>query len=308
MSFMRPPGFTNVAALSPAAGVSLSMSYTPVTSGTYNVAYTGATPSTSGGTPPYTYSIQAGTLPTGITLNTSTGVISGTDSTDSGGHTSSGLVLRVTDSAGSPAHIDSSSWALAIAAGGGANNLALDGTPQIAAYGTPSVVFSNSLNGSLIFACAGHIPANITQTINDHGLGLTWTDFLLPTSSSIQIAYAVAATTLTSQTISCSGANVAQSFFVFGVSGQAASPFDGSAATGALGSTSYSSTNAKDMIFAILDNDTSGHDTGYTNVGGGVNYFVFEHSAALSSTVSSFTPTFGGALTDPCAIFGVKSS
>src|ERR1035437_7736616 len=106
----------------------LAMSYAPITWGTYNVVYTGATPFVTGGTSPYTYSIQAGTLPTGITLNTSTGVISGTDSTDSGGTTASGLVLRVTDSAGSPAHIDTSPFNLAIAA-----TLTMSYTPVTAA-------------------------------------------------------------------------------------------------------------------------------------------------------------------------------
>src|ERR1039458_10844471 len=68
----------------------LAMSYAPITWGTYNVVYTGTTPYTTGGTSPYTYSIQAGTLPTGIALNTSTGVISGTDSTGSAGSTPKG--------------------------------------------------------------------------------------------------------------------------------------------------------------------------------------------------------------------------
>lgn len=74
-----------------------AMSYTPVTSATQGVAYTGATPSTSGGATPYVYSIHAGTLPSGFSLNTSTGVISGTDS---GVETKSGIVLRVTDANG----------------------------------------------------------------------------------------------------------------------------------------------------------------------------------------------------------------
>jgi hypothetical protein len=131
----------------------LAMSYTPVTFGTYNVAYTGATPSKSGGTAPYTFSMQAGTLPTGITLNTSTGVISGTDSTDSTGTTATGLVLRVTDSAGSPAHIDSSSFSLAIAATltmsytpvtTATYNVAYTGATPSTAGGTTSYVYTST--------------------------------------------------------------------------------------------------------------------------------------------------------------------
>jgi hypothetical protein len=128
------------------------MSYTPITWGTYNVAYTGATPSKRGGTAPYTFSIQAGTLPTGITLNTSTGVISGTYGTSTG-TTASGLVLRVTDSAGSPAHIDSSSFSLAIAATLTMNytpvttatyNVAYTGATPSTAGGTTSYVYTST--------------------------------------------------------------------------------------------------------------------------------------------------------------------
>ena len=46
------------------ASAGLACSYTPVTAATYNVAYTGATPSASGGTPTYVFS-NTGTLPTG---------------------------------------------------------------------------------------------------------------------------------------------------------------------------------------------------------------------------------------------------
>ena len=79
----------------------LSCSYTPITTATQSVAYTGATPSTSGGTPAYVYSISAGTLPTGFSLNTSTGVISGTDSSV---ETKTGIQLLVTDNVSATAN------------------------------------------------------------------------------------------------------------------------------------------------------------------------------------------------------------
>ena len=65
------PGFapgtfqdTNALTSGSGGGGALACSYTPVTTATYNVAYTGATPSASGGTAPYTFS-NTGTLPTG---------------------------------------------------------------------------------------------------------------------------------------------------------------------------------------------------------------------------------------------------
>ena len=85
-----PPGvFVGRQALDPVS-TALACSYTPVTSATYNVAYTGATPSASGGTPAYVFS-NTGSLPPGFTINTSTGVISGTDVVDSGGATYPGI-------------------------------------------------------------------------------------------------------------------------------------------------------------------------------------------------------------------------
>jgi large repetitive protein len=63
----------------PSAPATLACAYTPVTTGTEGTAYTGAAPSPSGGTSPYTFS-ETGSLPTGLSINTSTGVISGTPS------------------------------------------------------------------------------------------------------------------------------------------------------------------------------------------------------------------------------------
>ncbi len=100
-------GFTTLGdrlmSVAPAGGAALSCSYTPVTAATYKYAYTGATPSGSGGTAPYTFS-KTGTLPTGMSLNTSTGVISGTDTADFTGATYASIQVIVTDNVSATAN------------------------------------------------------------------------------------------------------------------------------------------------------------------------------------------------------------
>lgn len=67
----------------------------------------------SGGVTPYAYTVNAGTLPAGLSLNSSTGVISGTPTTAG---TSSGVVIRATDAAAQTAN--SNSFSLTVAAAG----------------------------------------------------------------------------------------------------------------------------------------------------------------------------------------------
>jgi hypothetical protein len=74
-----------------------TLSYSPNTTATRGSAYTGATPSSSGGTSSYIYSITGGSLPDGLGLNTSTGIITGTPTTIAA---YSGIVLRSTDANG----------------------------------------------------------------------------------------------------------------------------------------------------------------------------------------------------------------
>ncbi|RWN29340.1 MAG: hypothetical protein EOR96_31950 [Mesorhizobium sp.] len=82
----------------------LAISGTPVLTAGKDVAYAGFTVSGIAGHPPYTYSVHSGSLPAGITLDSSTGVVSGTATTIG---TSSGIVIRVTDNVGATADLAS---------------------------------------------------------------------------------------------------------------------------------------------------------------------------------------------------------
>lgn len=65
-----------------------------IANGTVRTAYAGFTVKATGGTSPYTFAVTSGTLPAGLSLNASTGAISGTPTTAG---TSSSIVITVTD-------------------------------------------------------------------------------------------------------------------------------------------------------------------------------------------------------------------
>ena len=81
----------------------------------------------SGSETPFAYSVQSGTLPAGLSLNTSTGVISGTPTTAG---VSSGIVIRATDA--TPDTADTNSFSITINAAGDAENPTLTGSVTFA--------------------------------------------------------------------------------------------------------------------------------------------------------------------------------
>jgi hypothetical protein len=166
-----------------AAGTPLAISSTTLPGGTSNQAYS-ATLNATGGKAPYTWSIPPNTLPAGLSLNQSTGLISGTPT----GTGTSNFTVAVAD-AESPAQSKSVSLSIAVAAPALTISASLPGGSANTAYsslmsatgGTPAYTWSIS-SGSLpagltLAATTGIISGtptvsgtfNFTATVSDNG-------------------------------------------------------------------------------------------------------------------------------------------
>lgn len=158
----------------------LACSYTPITTGTQSTAYTGATPSASGGTPTYTFS-ETGTLPGGISINSSTGVISGTPSASG---TFPTIQVKVTDSTSTVANCGSS-FTLTISPSGGTTpafvqgNTFQNGAPSV---DTVSVTLASAVASShlVIAVYCGGIASGDTVSITDDKLNTYTSVFANP--------------------------------------------------------------------------------------------------------------------------------
>jgi hypothetical protein len=94
ISDSNSPPVTSSVTLTVSVETTLGIEVQPLPTGIDGNAYN-ATLSATGGTGPYTWTLQSGTLPAGLSLNTTTGVISGTPAGPAG---STSLTLDVSDS------------------------------------------------------------------------------------------------------------------------------------------------------------------------------------------------------------------
>jgi len=141
----------------------------PSSTATVGVYYSSSVGAT-GGVPPYTYSVAFGSLPAGLSLNTSTGVVSGTPQTAS---QTGAFKIEVTDSTGATAFSNcTGSCSSGVTVEFGGNNPQTgwgdkgSNTSKYTSYGLPLNVYGFTTSGS---------PANLSTTSQWGGpvLGIT---------------------------------------------------------------------------------------------------------------------------------------
>lgn len=165
---------TNSAGTSSAATVSITVSQPTLvlnlsgalTNGTVGAAY-GETISASAGGSPYTYAVTAGTLPTGLSLDGSTGALSGTPTTDG----SYSFTITATDAYGAEGSanytltVDPAVASLVFTPAGGALPEAMAGE----AYSQP--ISASGGSGSLLYSLdSGTLPQGLVLNVSTGAL------------------------------------------------------------------------------------------------------------------------------------------
>jgi len=139
------------------AGASLAITTTSLPGGVPNKTYS-ATLNATGGTSPYTWSLTSGSLPNGLALAASTGIITGQPTTSS----SASLTFKVTDSS-SPLQTMSITLTLAVAP------VALAITTSSLSSGVSGTTYSNLLQAS-----GGTTPYTWSVSKGSLPAGLAW--------------------------------------------------------------------------------------------------------------------------------------
>ena len=158
-------GANNAIGIINVASTPISFSGTvPTFGGTIGTAFSQALASYfAGSATPYTYSVLSGTLPAGITLNASTGVLSGTPSA---AVVASGIVIRATDSSAATANTNAFTINISAANSAptfsGPNIGAQSGTVAVPLSATNVAAKYSDPGDTLTYSAVGTWPAGVT--------------------------------------------------------------------------------------------------------------------------------------------------
>jgi hypothetical protein len=183
----------------------LTMTTTSLAGGTVSNAYS-ATLAASGGTPPYTWSITTGSLPGGLTLNATSGLISGVP-TNTGTFS---FTVKVTD-AGSPAQTATGALSISITSASAILSIwPATAVPGTADGGPDSAVelgvkfrsdVSGSITGIRFYKAASNTNTHIGNLWNTNGTRLASATFTNESASGWQQVIFTNAVAITSNTV-----------------------------------------------------------------------------------------------------------
>ena len=149
------------------AAPTISILPTALPDGQKNAAYS-QTVTASGGTAPYTYAISAGTLPDGVALDPSTGVLSGTPTVTG----TFSITVRATDQTGGVGAPFSGSHPYGLRIGSAnADLLGLDlsGAPLLPAFGAGTTAYTASVANAVSTLTVTPTGADAGATVQVHG-------------------------------------------------------------------------------------------------------------------------------------------
>jgi len=251
--------------------VPLSVSTTSLPSGTAGTVY--SAPITAiGGVYPYTWSVTSGTLPSGLTLNSSTGVISGTPQNVG----SSTFTVQVVDSETPPVTASSGQLSITIASPGG------NGNPGLLSGNY--AFYLNGWNSSTPWTLAGSFISNgngnITSGVID-GNSVTGS----PYTANISGTYAISTTNLNTITIQGSGWGPMTLAFDLDSSGNGRIiEYDDTTGQGSRGSGALRKATASAFSLSALSGTWAFGMTGADHAGRFVNAGVFSVNSSGSMT------------------------
>jgi len=259
-----------------------------VSSGEVNVAFS-ATVGVTGGTSPYTYSLSAGTLPAGLTLNASSGAITGTP-------TAAGtFTIQVTDAKGV---VSASSCPFTIISGPTISCPSVS-SGEVSASFSASVGVSGGTSPYIFSVASGTLPAGLSLNASTGAITGTPTaagTFTIQVTDAKGVVSASSCpfTIISGPTISCPSVSSGEMNAAFsatvGVTG-GTSPYTFSAATGTLPA-------------GLTLNSSSGAITGTPTAAGTFTIQVTDAKGVVATSSCPFTIISGPSISCPSVSSG----